>query len=202
MTMAEVLQFQKPPPGSPPATGLRRGATGQRVCELEQRLQWALGNAFHASEPPNHFDDWTELSVQRFQRQSGLPQTGVGEAVTWQRLVAATGAGTDSRPDVRQGGAAAPWAKRQKPLAGAAARRNGPVPFQALSWPQKLLLLAGVVAVGYVLLKVAADVAGPVLGEYLGEQIREKSLNAPPGRCSRPGKPPVDKLEEAQILAS
>jgi N-acetylmuramoyl-L-alanine amidase len=66
---------------------LKRGATGQRVRELHDRL-FEVGHV-SMTDSPNEFGEETVALVEAFQRAKGLAITGDVDEVTWARLVEA-----------------------------------------------------------------------------------------------------------------
>ncbi|MHB9759242.1 L,D-transpeptidase family protein [Streptomyces sp. BYX5S] len=70
-----------------PAAYLSPGDSGMKVRELQARLhevQWLYPG------PSGTYDDLTTEAIKGFQGKRGLPQTGVTDTVTWQRLLRMT----------------------------------------------------------------------------------------------------------------
>ncbi|MBT3151671.1 murein L,D-transpeptidase [Streptomyces sp. CHD11] len=63
------------------------GDSGRDVRELQARLR-QVAWIFHG--PTGDYDGPTEKAVRGFQGKRGLPETGVADSVTWQRLLAMT----------------------------------------------------------------------------------------------------------------
>ncbi|MEU2896148.1 L,D-transpeptidase family protein [Streptomyces sp. NPDC001273] len=63
------------------------GDSGRDIRELQARLR-QVAWIFHG--PTGTYDGLTEKAVRGFQGKRGLPETGVTDSVTWQRLLAMT----------------------------------------------------------------------------------------------------------------
>lgn len=206
--MADVLHYQKPlaPPAreAPEASRLplELGSVGPAVRELQRRLNMLSARL----EVDGHYGEAVQASVKRLQEHCRLPPTGVADARTWAALVEMTGAGTVSRPNVRQGGAAAPTAARPAGMgAGMGAAPSRWVRFSDLSWLQRGLMVVGAGALVYASVQAVRSALGSsaLEGAFQGLFGKpERELNpAPTTRCSRaPATPPYAKFEEAQII--
>ncbi|MEU1086984.1 L,D-transpeptidase family protein [Streptomyces sp. NPDC005892] len=83
-----------PAPSAPALMSI--GSEGARVRELQARLRQAEHFARH---PTGYYGTLTSQAVNAFQRELGLTVTGRTDAVTWQRLLAATRTPTASELD-------------------------------------------------------------------------------------------------------
>jgi N-acetylmuramoyl-L-alanine amidase len=73
-------------PSVEPDTGLRRGADGAEVADVQRRLGRLRIDELTVD---GHFDERTEHAVRQFQRLRGLPADGVVTEETWRVLVEA-----------------------------------------------------------------------------------------------------------------
>ena len=73
-------------PSVEPGAGLRRGADGPDVADVQRRLGRLRIDEVTVS---GHFDERTERAVRQFQRLRGLPADGVVTDETWRVLVEA-----------------------------------------------------------------------------------------------------------------
>lgn len=82
-TMAKLRATAAPAPTAPTPSGLKLGASGDAVKEVQLRLK-ALG--LYNGAIGGNFGPGTEAAVKAFQKMKGLPQTGVVDATTLGKL--------------------------------------------------------------------------------------------------------------------